>query len=221
MSQSNAKKLPEAVFWDWDGTIADSYSFLNDAHNHTLVKLGFNAFEEDEYKAYFGKPRDALYPTIYKEKHLEAMEIFQEYVFENAHNVQVLPHVKPVLEFFADRGIPMGIVSNKKANFIAEELRHTGLADFFQILIGAGEAQADKPSGAPLRLALERTSITAPPENIWYVGDTENDLACANDVGCPALFLKGHADTDALLQKYPPLISFDNYSQLREFLVAI
>ncbi len=221
MSYCNAKSLPEAVFWDWDGTIVDSYGFLNDAHNHTLEILGFERFKEGEYKQYFGKPRDVLYPAIYKEKHMDAMDIFQKYVFDNAHNIKILPDVADTLDLFRGQGIPMGIVSNKKANFIAEELKHTTFETYFNIIIGAGDAKADKPSGAPLIMALEKTNTTCAPQNIWYMGDTENDLACAKNVNCHALFLKGHADTDNLINQYAPLVSFDHYKQLKEFLVAI
>ncbi|MGH1403250.1 MAG: HAD family hydrolase [Alphaproteobacteria bacterium] len=216
---NNNLRWPDAVFWDWDGTIVDSYAFLNDAHNHTLTSLGFPAFKDEEYKEYFGKPREVLYPAIYKDKADQAMDIFQNYVFENSHKVTTIADTQDVLELFHQRNITMGIVSNKKANFIAEELKHTGFEKYFQTIVGAGDAEADKPSSAPLNLAIERTKTHG--KSIWFVGDTENDLACAKEANSPSLFLKGHADSPKLIKQYKPLFSFDNYSQLKEFLVAI
>ena len=212
-------KMPKAVFWDWDGTLADSYGFLNDAHNFTLTSLGFAPFKEGEYKEYFGKPREILYPAIYKDKGSEAMELFQGYVLEHSHKVQVLPDSRDVLELFYQKNIPMGIVSNKKARFIAKELKHLGWEKYFKIVIGAGDAHSDKPSSAPLLLALEKMSLNN--DNIWYVGDTENDLACAKDARCHPIFLTGHENSANLVKKYNPLIEFDTYHQLREILVAI
>lgn len=213
--------LPDAVFWDWDGTIADSYGFLNDAHNYTLQALGFEPFKEDEYKLYFGKPRDVLYPAIYKDKCDEAKDIFQTYVFENSHKVKTIAGTHDVLAFFHQNNIPMGVVTNKKSSFVSRELKHTQFDQYFSVLVGAGDAAHDKPSGAPLQLALAQSEINPHTQTVWYVGDTENDLACAKEAGCQAVFLKGEAETDALIKTYAPIISFDNYSQLKEFLVAI
>lgn len=214
--------LPKIVFWDWDGTIADSYSYLNDAHNYTLQKLGFPPFKDGDYRAYFGKPRDYLYPAIYNDKADEAIDIFQKFVFENAHKVGVFDGCEDVIYHLNSKDIPMGIVSNKKANFIREELRHKNFGACFSVIVGAGEAEADKPSCALLRLAVDKMSAEhIAPNDVWFVGDTENDLACAKNYGARAIFLKGHADTERLIEEYKPYASFDNYRQLKDFLVAI
>ncbi|PCJ99703.1 MAG: HAD family hydrolase [Zetaproteobacteria bacterium] len=221
MSEKDNIQLPDAVFWDWDGTLVDSYGFLNDAHSHTLITLGFEPFKKGEYKQYFGKPREMLYPAIYNEKCEEAKEIFGKYVAENSHKIQTIQGGERVLKFLYRRNIKMGIVSNKKASFIALELKHLGWEKYFSVIVGAGDAHTDKPSPAPLLLALENSGIDKDYTNIWYIGDTENDLACAQSAGCASLFLSGVAETETLLQKYNPIITFDNYSQLEEILVAI
>lgn len=221
MSLEQNIQQPDAVFWDWDGTLVDSYGFLNDAHSHTLVTLGFQPFKEGEYKQYFGKPRETLYPAIYKDKCEEAKEIFGKYVVENSHKIPIIPDGKTVLEHFHTQNIPMGIVSNKKSDLIALEVAHLGWQEYFQIIVGAGDAEADKPSPTPLLLALERANIDPKASNVWYIGDTENDLACAQSAGAESLFLTGHDDTQELLQEYEPIITFENYSQLKEILVAI
>lgn len=214
-------ELPQAVFWDWDGTLVDSYGFLNDAHNHTLTQLGFPPFEEGEYKNYFGKPRDILYPAIYKDKHVEAIDVFQEYVVENSHTIKTLPDSLHILDFFHDKDIAMGIVSNKRADLIKKEVKHHQWDKFFDVIVGAGDASEDKPSGAPLELALEKANIKCDKDDIWYIGDTENDLACAQNVGCHSLFLEGVENSNELIEKYKPLKTFKTYLELKEFLVAI
>ncbi len=216
-----SRKLPTAVFWDWDGTIADSYHFLNDAHNHTLVSLGFQPFKGDEYREYFGKPREVLYPAIYKDKCEAAKDIFQAYVFENAHKVRIIDGCGEVLKFFHERGIVMGIVSNKKASFIQEELKHTPFAPYFSLVLGAGEAVADKPSAAPLLLALERCGIDGDISDVWFVGDTENDLVCAVEAGVKCIFFDDGTQVEGLADQYSPHFVFKHYMAFREFLVAI
>lgn len=219
MRDKNTVQWPDAIFWDWDGTIVDSYGFLNDAHNHTLMALGFEPFKADEYKAYFGKPRDVLYPAIYKDKCDEAMAIFQDYVFKNSHKVKLIEGVADTLKMLHESGVKMGVVSNKKASFIEKEIIHTPFQGYFDVIIGAGDTEKSKPSGDPLKLAIEKTQTHN--QDIWFVGDTENDLACAQDVGCKSLFLTGHKDSEYCIEKYKPLLSFDKYREFCEFLVAI
>lgn len=151
---------PDAVFFDWDGTLVDSYSFLNDAHSTVLTSLGFAPFKGDEFKNYFGHPREKLYREIYKDRSEEAKTLFEAYVMENNHKIQALPGAEALLSALHALGVPMGVVSNKKSSFIMREIEHHGWGDFFAVVVGAGEAQADKPSGKPLRLALEKAGIT-------------------------------------------------------------
>lgn len=219
MTKNN--NMPDAVFFDWDGTLADTYNFLNDAHNHLLQELGFPLFKDGEYKKYFGMPRDILYPAIYKDKYEDAKSLFEKYVFENSYKIKPLEGAEMVLTHFSSQNIPMGIVSNKKGIFIHREIEHFGWGKYFSVVIGAGEASADKPSGAPLLFGLSKAGLTASNPEIWYIGDTENDLACATEAGCAAIFIKGHEDPQPLIKKYNPLHYAENCIALHEILIAI
>ena len=139
---TNIQSLPDIVLWDWDGTLMDSYGFLNDAHNQTLIKLGFEPFKEGEYKQYFGMPREVLYPAIYKEKHEEAKMLFVDIVTQNADKARPIEGAEQVLNFFKKQNIPMGVVSNKKAELILLEKKHIGWEHFFDILVGASSKTA-------------------------------------------------------------------------------
>lgn len=212
---------PDAIFFDWDGTLVDSYSFLDGAHSHVLGQLGFQPFQDGEFKQYFGQPREILYRTIYKDKFEDAKILFETYVMKNNHKIKFLEGADKMLSSLKDMNIAMGIVSNKKRSFIEKEIENFGWCEYFVITVGAGEASEDKPSGAPLILALEKAEIPQETHNIWYVGDTENDLLCAQNAQCEAVFIKGHHDTNRLILDYNPLLSIDNCKELHDFLVAI
>lgn len=220
MPYSNIKK-PDVVFFDWDGTLVDSYEFLNDAHGHVLNALGFPPFKEGEYKEYFGMQREILYPKIYKDKSEEAKKHFEQYVFENGHKINMINGADILLRSLAEAGIKMGVVSNKKATFIAKEIANFGWQDYFAVVVGAGEAANDKPSADPLIYALEKAEIDRFSNEIWYVGDTENDLACARDAGCKGVLVKGHGDMDALIEQFRPILYIDDCAALQKILVAL
>ncbi|MCC6597423.1 MAG: HAD family hydrolase [Alphaproteobacteria bacterium] len=183
---------PHAVFFDWDGTLADSFLFLHSAHNHVCKALGRPAFDLKAFEGYFGQPREKLYKELYGEKMEEARTHFEHYVLNN-HLAGLKPAhgAEDLLKTLYDRRIPCGVVSNKKRNLIEAEIKNFGWDDFFISIVGAGEAEADKPSPAPLLLAVERANLmNIPMKNMWFVGDTDNDLLCAIGAECVTVLIE-------------------------------
>lgn len=214
-------KHPEAVFFDWDGTLVDSYGFLNDAHSHVLSALGFPPFRQDEFKEYFGKPREILYATIYKHRSEEAKTLFEKYVNENSDKLKFMPAADRILDLLTSRKIKLGVVSNKKGSIVRREIENFGWSSRFSIVVAAGEAIADKPSPEPLLKALTITDHLESRETAWYVGDTEIDMKCAQEARCPAVLLTAGEDMAAIEKEYNPILVFKNCQELYEFLVAL
>lgn len=211
--------IPAAVFFDWDGTLVDSYGVLESAHNHTRKALGFEPLPEGAFASYFGKPRDLLYNALYPGKFNEAKAEFEAFYRANhLQGIRILPGVLELLEFLDAGGVPMGVVTNKKVDFINAEIAHLGWADYFKATVGAGDAKADKPSPAPLLLAIERARISATLNDIWMVGDTENDLLCAIGAGCVGVLVASIAEQKKVLPLAKAAYSFENCQELIAFI---
>lgn len=187
------KEKPKAVFFDWDGTLADSYEYLNGAHGHVRQIMGLRPFKEGEFKHYFGKPREILYEILYgKENFDRAKELFGEYVKNNRHILKPVDGALDLLLLLREANVPMGIVTNKLAELVGGEIEHFGWNGYFDAaIVGAGEAGADKPSPEPLLLAIKRSGEKLDEKcgDVWYVGDTPNDLHCALQAGCPVIMI--------------------------------
>ncbi|MCD8520627.1 MAG: HAD-IA family hydrolase [Alphaproteobacteria bacterium] len=218
MSLDNAG--PSAIFFDWDGTLVDSYAVLESAHNHTRRTLGFEALGEGEFARYFGQPRDLLYNTLYPGKFDEARTIFEQY-YRSHHleGIRVLPGVEDLLKHLAEVNMPCGVVTNKKADFIREEIRHLGWEAYFKAVVGAGDAVADKPSPAPLQLAIEKSGVKSNVQSILMVGDTENDILCASRTGCKAVLIVPLMEQNAVLKHCSSDFTFKNCEDFKEFLL--
>ncbi len=212
--------MPKAMFFDWDGTLVDSFSFLHKTHNHVRGIFGMGGFTLDEFRGYFGQPREKLYAEIYGAERIEeAKGHFEAFVVANHHEIQPIKGARDVLETLAALGVPMGIVTNKKGTLVRKEIENHRWSDFFVSVVGAGEASADKPSAAPLFLAIEKSGLDIAPKDIWYVGDTQTDLACAKEAGAPCVFIEDLKAHQGLIEEYKPALIFDNCENFAAFLL--
>ena len=215
-------KPPRAVFFDWDGTLVDTLVFLEGAHDHILKTLGMEAQEKGWFTDYFGQPRDFIYKGIYTDQRVEAQRLFEEYVQANHIGpLQPMDGAQEMLQLLQDHNIPMGIVTNKIQEFVAPESTHFGWDHYFKTIVGAGEASEDKPSAAPLLLAIERAELDMDISDIWYVGDTRADMGCAKNAGAKMVYLEYLSRDDEWLTKYPPLLRAKNCKEITAFLLQI
>lgn len=211
---------PSALFLDWDGTLVDSYAVLESAHNHTRHTLGFDPLPEGAFAHYFGKPRDLLYNALYPGKFEQAKAEFERYYKANhLAGIRVLPGVRQLLDFALEEGIICGVVTNKKADFIREEISHLGWDLYFAAVVGAGDAIADKPSPAPLQLAIEISGINFQKSSIWMVGDTENDLLCSSRAGCTSVLIAAKDAQAAVLKEARADLVFESCRNFQQFLL--
>lgn len=213
-------KKPAAMFFDWDGTLVDSFSFLEAAHNHVLEGYGMQVFEKGGFIQYFGKPREEIYPAVYGEKADDARGKFEQFVIDN-HKTMLDPmdDTEMLLKTVHSVGVQAGVVSNKKAEFVNAEVDYFEWRKFFLSVVGAREAANDKPSPEPLFLGIERANIGADMSEIWYVGDTVIDQECARRAGTPFVYINHHdEEQNAVLDNKPDLV-VKNCKELADFLL--
>lgn len=195
-----------AIFFDWDGTLVDSLPFLHRAHNHVRTHFGFPSWSMDEYRQAMKFSARQLYPQLYGDRTDDALDVLKDFVI--AHHLDFLEPIDGAVELVRGlhaAGFPLGVVSNKRHIFLTREVDHLGLAPYFQAILGAGEAENDKPAADPLLLALSRAGLS-PGADVLYVGDTEADLSCATAAGCGAAFLYFEEPENLLINKHNPEI---------------
>jgi phosphoglycolate phosphatase len=104
------------------------------------------------------------------------------------------------------------VLSNKTGRILRLEADHLGWTRHFQRLVGAGDAQADKPDPIAMRFALEGSGFTG--ADVWYVGDTALDMECAARAGCTAVLLGTLDAEDQGFAKFPPQLRFADFTAL-------
>lgn len=209
---------PKAIFFDWDGTLVDSFAALEESHNRVLKSYGETPSNPGWFFPYFGGEREVLYNAIYGAERAEEARHKFEAIFAANHCdwITLLDGAEEALTFLDELRIPYGVVTNKHPKFVTAEINHFGWADRFVSLVGAREAAKDKPSPDPLFLALERSGLGITPQDILFVGDTASDLSCAKLADAPCVFI-GEADSPHL-QGYEPAAIVSGVHELKELL---
>lgn len=210
-----------AVFFDWDGTLVDSLGLLVDAHNSVREAFGHPLWTREEFFGSITRSTRELYPILYGDRADEGQEILYKFVKEkHLDYLKIMPGAKDVLDMLQAMDIPMGVVSNKRNDVLVSEVLALGWEHYFGVYIGAGVAEKDKPSAAPLLYAVDKHPANIVLKEIIYVGDTETDLKTVAEAGCDCAFVQHDGPRPDLVTLYKPLIVANNMAELKQKLIG-
>lgn len=196
---------PSLLLWDWDNTLVDGWPGIAAAMNAAFTAFALPPWTVEETRERARVSVRDAFPVLFGERWPEAREVFFAALTEGH-----LDHVKPMPgaadALAAASAWPQGVVSNKTGRFLRAEVAHLGWAALFAAVVGAGDAEQDKPSAAPILLALSRMDA-GPDRSVWYLGDTAIDMQAARAAGVTAV-LVGDAAHDGGIERARPDLHF-------------
>ena len=202
-------RAPRAVVFDWDSTLVDNWGGITRALERTFVAMGRAPWTELEVRANAKLSLRDTFPTMFGERCEEATRLFYS-GFEAVHleTLRALDGAPDILDALLARGIPAAVVSNKSGGFLRREAAHLGWDRYFHRIIGATDAPRDKPAPDPVHLALDGTGVAAGPD-VWFVGGSAVDLACAHAAGCTAVLIHPDNPHPENVSIHPPAVHLD------------
>ena len=214
-------KQPDAILFDWDNTLADTWPIIYGAMSQTFVDMGHEPWSFEETKLRVHRSMRDAFPDIFGEKWEEAASLYQaHYKSKHLEALQALPMAQDILEFLKPQDIFIAVVSNKRGENLRKEIKHMEWEHYFSSIVGATDAEEDKPSTAPVNMALNGSGITL-GKNVWFVGDSITDMECAHNSGCLPLF---YGDDDPLAERYQhcrPVKHLKNHDELMRLLKEV
>ena len=209
--------FPEAIIFDWDDTLASNWQSIHAALNTTLTAMGHETWPIEKTRANVRRALRESFPEMFGDRWEEAADIFYDHIRTNHLETLIgLEFATELLELIADSGIMLGIVSNKTGYLLRAECEHLGWTKYFTAIVGAQDAEKDKPAPDPIYLCLEGTTIK-PSRNTWYVGDAPTDLECAHNASLTGVLIRDSAITPEY-ERFPPHFHFENLNKLATFL---
>jgi len=211
-------KAPKAIIFDWDNTLVDTWPTIHEALNTTFSRMGTDLWTIDTVKKRVSRSMRDSFPDIFGQNWEEAGQIYQS-SFRAIHleRLSALPEARTLLEWLSNKPVYLAIASNKRGDNLRKEVTHIGWDKYFGKVIGADDTPADKPAPQPVYAALEGSGISAGNE-VWFIGDSEVDMACAHASGCTPIFY-GELPQDPL--KHPFVKQVASHTELIKLLDTV
>ncbi|ERP31652.1 HAD family hydrolase [Chitinivibrio alkaliphilus] len=178
----------KAVFFDLDGTLLNTLGDLCRSLNETLEKEGFPTHSCEAIRRFIGDGVSALVQRALPQEVGAIPEHVAHYTsiyLRNYANVSppqthVYEGIYPLLRALKERDIPLAVVTNKPQPKALEIVRKF-FPDTFVSICGQRDNYPRKPSPAGA-LAISK-QLKIPPEETFFIGDSEVDLQTASAGG--------------------------------------
>ncbi len=213
-----------AIIFDVDGTLFDTLPSLSAVVNQVLEESGRQAVPAPLLQAALN---EGLRPMFHKAialqwEPVDAQTLTQledsfmdRYLRQSLSMAPLFADVADALIACKDRGLKLGVCTNRDRASTEALLAQAGIAHWFDAIVSLGDAPLPKPAADPLLLLLERLRVA--PAQALFVGDSSLDARCAQLSGVRfAAHLGGYAGQGGEL--LPNVLSFDSYRQLSHWL---
>jgi len=202
---------PTVLLYDWDNTLVDAWAGVTAALNAVFAEFGMPSWTAEDTRARARLSLRESFPPMFGDRWEHARDLFLA-TFRDRHLDHLQPMQGAAEALAAGARWPQAVVSNKVGDFVRAEVAHLGWADHFRVVLGAGDAAADKPDPAPIHLALRQLSRRA-DTSVWYLGDTTLDMQTARAAGVTAVLI-GDAGHDLGIAHAAPDIHFSSAHDL-------
>jgi len=188
----------DAIGFDLDGTLLDTFRDLGEAVNHALLLGGFAPVALDSAKDLIGGGAKIMLKRAVEAQGGLPEEEFRRlykamlsyYEAHNAVHTVPFPGVRETLGELAAKGVRMAVVTNKFESFARNILTRLDLIGFFETVIGGdslGRGEDGhfiaKPHPAPVLAARAATG----GGRFVFIGDSTYDVRAARGAGVPVV----------------------------------
>jgi phosphoglycolate phosphatase len=173
--------LPQLAIFDWDNTLIENWDALLAAMNAALAEFNKPAWTHAQMIDNSKQSLRNSFPQIFGPHWERAKDVFYDHFQKNhIQGLKKLNGAEALLDFLYEHGVRLAVCSNKAGGLLRREVRHLGWQHYFTDIVGAQDAEKDKPDAAPIRLILRANSmLECGVDDAWMVGDTVSDMQCA------------------------------------------
>lgn len=206
--------MPHALLFDLDGTLVDSIELILGSMRHAF--RGRERCPSDaEWSSRIGTPLRACFGEWAKDA--DDIEVlvagYREWQLANHDRlVHAYDGVADTLANLRKAGHRTALVTSKSEELAVRALRHTGMADYLDEIVGLEASTRHKPDPEPVQIALRRLDVA--PANAVFLGDSPYDMLSGNAAGVHTVAALWGPFTRAELEPAEPNHFLDRFSDL-------
>ena len=180
----------DTLIFDLDGTLLDTLDDLTDSLNFSMRECGYPQRTKDEVRRFVGNGIGRLVALSVPEGTSrdglnKALLAFQShYILNCAHKTKPYDGITEMLETARSKGFRTAIVSNK-IDTAVKALSKRYFGGLIDVAIGERQNVRRKPYPDMVITAIQE--LKAEAERTIYVGDSEVDIATAQNAALPCI----------------------------------
>lgn len=178
----------KGVIFDLDGTLLNTLDDLSDSANKVLEKHNFPTHSREAFKGFIGSgARKLVERMLPPEKRDDDFidQVLKEFKTEYGNNYDnktvPFPGIINLIHELHEGGLKLAVLSNKPHDLTVKCCESLLPVDLFEEIMGQKEGKPRKPDPTTALELAQRMKL--PPEEVIFVGDSENDIHTARSGG--------------------------------------
>lgn len=180
------------VIFDMDGTLLDSQKDITISvnyvreQNYSLEPLDEKFIVDAINMEVRNLPKLFYNTELYEAKARDMFEV--HYEKQCIQNPYLYDGVLQTLETLLAHDVKLSVATNAPTKFAQRMLGHLGVAEMFDVIIGADKVAAAKPDPQMLLDILNHYDFNKEYHKAWMVGDNSKDMLSAQSAGIDSMF---------------------------------
>ena len=190
MTLRHSTLVIKTILFDLDGTLVDSANETRTILNAMRLERGLGPLEDSQFRPLISYGAGSLVKSALNPRDEDLQPLIDafraKYSALQTPLSSIYPSVVETLSTLKDRGLKLGICTNKPQNLCENVLRDTALACFFECVVAGGPSIQPKPHPEPVHLAI--SGLGAEVSTTVLIGDSTTDQRAAQSAGVPFIF---------------------------------
>jgi pyrophosphatase PpaX len=204
------------ILFDLDGTLLDTNELIIQSFQHTYQKHLNKQVDKEKIIKTFGEILTITLDREFGEDSKEAIKTYRDFQIGKFEKlISIHSGVKEGVIKLHKQGYKLGVVTSRLNDSAIMGLKHFGLMDYFDVIIGADDTEIHKPDPTPAFMALKE--LGGKPSETIFVGDSPFDVLCGKNAGIISVVVGWTALPMDMILKHEP----DYVVESMEELVAL
>lgn len=212
----------DAVFFDFDGTIADTGIGIFNSVSYAIAAMGFSPLPDDRLRTFIGPPVFASFKrelNMTDEQSALAVEKYRERYSESGiYQLEVYEGIEELIEELKKSGIKVAIASSKPEKFVMRIIDFLNIGNLIDFIAAPESDKAPESKTLLVEKAVNHFGVDQ--NRALMIGDRYFDIDGANGAGVKSIGVTfGYGSREELKNAGATYLA-DNTEEIRQIIFS-